>query len=483
MNEFATGTVLLAATLILGACRSLGPDFRAPDSPPPAHYGSADPAQADAGTAEARQRIPTGPVPRAWWHAFASPALDAMVEQSLAGSPTMASALATLAQAREAITAARGGEYPQVVLDALAGRGNPNAGAPQAIGNSSSVGTSLAYTVDAFGATSRRIEQAKALADLQQAQWQGTRLTLAGGTVAQAIALASATEQIGAVQDILSADQRNLELVRFSAARGRASGLDVLTAESQLAGDRALLPPLVQQAGAARHALAVLTGRYPAEGPVAAFDFSTLALPPELPLALPSELVHRRPDLQAAEAQLHAASAAIGIASAALYPTVTLSASFSAASASGPLFTHPSGLWGLAAELLAPVFDGGALRAQRAAAIDAYAAQLGNYRQALLVAFSQVADVLQALEDDAALVAAQRKALDTARATLDLTQQSYQAGQASLLQVLEAQRLFLQARLGHVLAQARRYADSAQFFIAMGGDSSVTAPPMAGQRP
>lgn len=243
----------------------------------------------------------------------------------------------------------------------------------------------------------------------------------------------------------------------------------MLTAESQLASDRALLPPLLQQASVARHAIAVLVGKESANWSAPDFDFGTLVLPSELPLSLPSDLVRHRPDIQATEAQLHAANAAIGIASAQLYPNITLTASWTAASAGGALFANPSHLWDIAADLVAPVFNGGTLQAQRNAAVDAYAAQLGTYRQTVLQAFAQVADVLQALANDAALLEAQRKALDVAQSTLDLTQQSYQAGQASFLQIIEAQRLYQQARLGYVRAKAQRYLDTLQLFVALGG--------------
>jgi NodT family efflux transporter outer membrane factor (OMF) lipoprotein len=265
-------------------------------------------------------------------------------------------------------------------------------------------------------------------------------------------------------------DQRNLDLVQLSAAAGRSAQLDVLTAQSQLASDRGLLPPVQQQASVARHALAVLAGTTAADWSPPGLELTQLALPRALPLSLPSELVRRRPDIVAAEAQLHAASAAIGVASAQLYPNLTLSASWTAAASSaGALFGSGSNLWNIAAGLVAPVFDGHTLAAQRSAAINAYAAQLGNYRQTVLQAFGQVADVLESLQNDAALLDAQRKALDTARAALDLTQQGYQAGQANLLQLLQAQRLYQQARLGHARASAQRYADTAQLFIVMGG--------------
>jgi len=462
----------LFLALLLTGC-AVGPDFVAPAAPTAARYTPNDPTRADGGDTEASQRMTQGAaVPAAWWRAFESPALDAVVDLSLRESPTLETAQATLAQAREAVSAARGALYPQIVIDVSAGRGKQSASGSAGVLNSSAVGPALSYDVDAFGATARLVEQAQALADYQEAQWQASRLALASGTVQQAVQLASAIEQTRAVQDIIAADQRNLELVRISQTAGKSAGLDVLTAESQLASDRALLPPLLQQASAARHAIALLAGKTSADWSPPEFDFTALALPGDLPVSLPSELVRRRPDIQAAEAQLRAANAAIGIATAQLYPSITLSASWtSAAAGSGALFSHSSSLWDVAAGLVAPVFNGGTLRARRNAAVDAYAAQLGTYRQTVLQAFSQVADVLHALDNDAALLAAQRKALDAAQATLDLTQQSFQAGQASFLQILEAQRLYEQARLGHVRAKAQRFLDTLGLYVAMGGSA------------
>lgn len=470
MSRTARAIAGAGLLVVLAGCAQVGPDFVAPPEQSVTRYSPADPMLDDAGPGEVTQRIVDGQSPVPWWQLFESSELDRLVDEALANSPAMEAARATLAQAGEGVVAARGARYPQLTLGASAGRGDQGAG----VANHSSAGATLAYGVDPFGATSRRIEQAQALKDLQKAQWESARLALTGGTVAQAIALASATEQRRAVQDIIDADERNLALVHLSTAAGKSAGLDVLAAESQLASDRALLPALEQQASAARHALAVLTGRPPALDSPVAFDFHLLALPASLPLSLPSQLVHRRPDIQAAECQLRAASAAIGIATAALYPSLMLTASYTASAIGGSaLFSHSRGLWDIAGDLLAPVFNGGALQAQRAAATDAYAAELGHYREAVLVAFGQVADVLHGLQHDAATLAAQRKALDAAQATLELTRQGYEAGQVSFLQVIEAQRLFQQARLGYVRAQAQRYVDTAQLFVATGGDAGM----------
>jgi NodT family efflux transporter outer membrane factor (OMF) lipoprotein len=458
----------LAAGLMLAGCAAVGPDYVRPAIAAPAHYGERDPAGADAGAMELSQAFAAGTAPSpAWWRGFRSPRLDALVDLALKASPTVASAAAILEQARASVRAARGSRLPQISLGAGADRASTGDGALYG----ASIGPALAFDADLAGAGARRVEQAQALELAQQAQWRASRLTLIGNIVSQAIALASALEQARAAQDILAADQRNLELVRVSVAAGKTAGLDALTAESVLAGDRALVPPLLQQASAARHALAILSGQNPDDAGASAldFDFTTLALPREIPLTLPSELLRRRPDIAQSEAQLHATNAAIGIAAAQLYPAVTLSAAWSRTAVGDSLFAHPATAWRIAADAVAPLFNGGTLRAQRDAAVQAYAAQLGVYRQTVLQAFAQVADALQALVNDAALLDAQRRALGAAQATLDLTQQSYQAGQASFLQVIEAQRLFQLARLGHVRANAQRYNDTLQLFLALGG--------------
>jgi NodT family efflux transporter outer membrane factor (OMF) lipoprotein len=464
------------ASVALSGC-AVGPDFVRPAAVDDreARYTASDPVTLGAESEPAIQTVRSGAtVPARWWNAFGSAALDRLVGETLAGSPTLEAARATLAQAEEALVVARGPYYPQVTVAGSATRGTARAGTSGL--NEFSVGPAVSLTPDLFGATARRLEQAAALADLQRAQYAAAYLALTGNTVLQSIALAAGNDQIGAVNDIIALDLRNLDLVQVSAEAGKASRLDVLTAQSQLASDRALLPPLQQQASVARHALTVLAGQTAARWSPPTFDLDTLFLPRELPLALPTQLVRSRPDIAGAEAQLRAANAAVGIATAQLYPNLTLNASWtSIAGTPGGLFSAGTNVWNLAADLLAPVFSGHALQAQRAAAVDAYAAQLANYRQTVLQAFGQVADVLEALQHDAALLDAQRKALDSARAVVDLTQQSYEAGQASLLQLLDAQRQYQQARLGYARSRSQRFADAAQLFIAMGGAAPLAA--------
>jgi len=464
-------TIVLALALLLCGCAA-GPDFRRPDAPRTSGYTSSGVTLPGAGSADPAQRlVDDAAVPERWWGVFHSAELDDVVRLAIEGNANLQAARASLAQAQEALASARGGLYPQV--DLAAGAARTSAGA-NVVGSGTrtqlNAGLTVSYNPDAFGAVSRLVEEQSALAEVQRYALAAAYLSLTGNAVAQAINIASARDQIAAVEDILAIDQRNLELVRISFESGKVARTDVLDAESQLASDRALLAPIRQQLSAAQHALAVLLGKPPAEWQAPAFDLARLDLPVELPVRLPSALARERPDILAAEAQLHAATAAIGVATAHLYPDLALSASWTQQAATlGVLFDGANGVAALAAQIAAPLFHGGALQAQRRAAVDAMSAQLALYRQTVLQAFGQIADTLRALQYDAEGLAAQREALEAAQASLELDQESYAAGQASLLQLLQSQRLYQQARLGYARARSQRYQDTVQLFLAMGG--------------
>jgi NodT family efflux transporter outer membrane factor (OMF) lipoprotein len=246
--------------------------------------------------------------------------------------------------------------------------------------------------------------------------------------------------------------------------------VDVVNAQSQLANDEALLPPLRRDLSSAANALAVLVGRTPDAAPAADFALDQFQPPEHLPLSLPSELAHRRPDIQAAEARLHAATAAVGVASANLYPQISLTATGSLqANQLRDLFEASSAAGGLTGSLTQPLFDNGALRAKKQAAIDAMHAVRANYEQVVLSAFGQVADALDALAHDQELLASEHSAVSVAADNLDLTRESYSAGNSGVLQVLEAQRQNQQARVGLVRAESQRLQDTVQLLLALGG--------------
>ncbi|NRO96972.1 efflux transporter outer membrane subunit [Paraburkholderia sp. NMBU_R16] len=453
----------------------VGPDYSRPVPSPTAGYTRSPLMLPSAGRTDVQQHIVPGEqISGRWWTLFQSRELDDTMTMALAGSPTLDTARATLAEARQAIAAARGGHYPQIDLGASVARARVTAGSNRRsnsrVENLFSIGPTVSFDADLFGRVPRQIEEQIALAQVAQYELAAAWLTLTGNAVIQAVDIASAREQIRAVEDIISVDEHNLELVRIEREAGKAATTDVLSAQSQLAADRTLLPPLEQQLSEASDALTILVGKTPAEWTPPRFDLERLYLPNALPVTVPSRFVRDRPDILAAEARLHAANAAIGVATAQLYPNIALTASWTqAAGTVGELFDRSSGLWSVAGGLTAPLFHGGTLKAQRQEAVDAFAAQLGIYRQTVLSAFGQVADTLRALEHDAAALDAQRNALDAAQASLALSQASYQYGQSSFIQVLEAQRLFGQARVGYAKSKGQRYIDTAQLFVSMGG--------------
>jgi NodT family efflux transporter outer membrane factor (OMF) lipoprotein len=275
---------------------------------------------------------------------------------------------------------------------------------------------------------------------------------------------------VATIETILEQDRDNLRLVRTAFETGQVARIDVVSAESQIASDSALVPPLRQELSRAHHALSLILGRTPDGELPKDLQLAQVALPLELPVSLPSELAHRRPDILAAEARLHAATSAVGVAESNLYPKIQLSATANQEAVTpGGLFDHSAFAWGLASGLTMPLFDGGTLRAEKRAAVDAMRASAATYEQTVLEAFSQVADLLDALSHDAEQLAAEDQAQQAADANLSLTRAAYQEGNVGVLQVLDAQRTYQQARLGYVKVLGQRYLDTVQLFLALGG--------------
>lgn len=470
-----TTALATGALALLSAC-TVGPDFKAPPAPASQHY---DQSAETAPTAPGTETISFGREIRGeWWSAFGSPKLDDVMRRAIAGNLDLAAADATIAQAAEAVTATTGGLYPQLEYGAQIGRQRSVDASPRPLTSSLyAIGPTVSFDLDIFGGTKRLVEQQGAFEDLQRHRFEAAYLTVTGEVASQAILEASARAQLDAMQILLGDDRKNLDLVRGAHLAGSVTQIDVALAESQLSQDETLLPPLAQQRDAARHALSVLAGKSPADWIAPDFDLADFVLPPDLPVSLPSELAHDRPDILGAEAELHAASAAIGVATANLYPHLNLSASLTQAAAGpGSLFAAGSTLWNVGAGLAGPIFHGGALRADRRAAIDGYTVALAHYRQTVVTALGQVADVLQAIGHDAAEDAAQQHTQAAAAASLRLNQDAYRSGEAGVLQVLDAQRSYQQALLGRIKAETARYLDATQLAVALGGNSVDAAP-------
>lgn len=461
---------ILCFTALTSAC-AVGPDFKTPDAPATLSY------TAEEDVLPAEQKMAMGKQLEAeWWTLFASEPLNGTIRQSLTGNYDIASARETLAQAEEAVKAESGAFWPQLSLSGTAGRqkygvalfGPSNFTIPPFTYYEAGAGVS--WTLDIFGGQRRRVERQKALAEYQAHALDAAYVTLSGNVVAQSLEIASAKEEIAAAERIIAEDGKTLKLVQASLTAGSGTKVDILSSQSQLDNDKTLLPPLKQRLAVARHALSILTGKAPADWTPPDFSLDEFTLPKELPVSLPSELVRKRPDILAAEANLHAASANIGVATANLYPSITLSANtLQEALTPHALFEGASNAWSLAAGITAPVFSGGTLSAEKREAEHAYQAALAQYKQTILTAFGQVADALTALAHDSEAVASQQQAVNTASASLDLARKSYQAGNSGLLQVQDAARQFAQAQLGLVRAQRQRYLDTAQLFVALGG--------------
>jgi NodT family efflux transporter outer membrane factor (OMF) lipoprotein len=458
--------ISLSALLLVSAC-TVAPDYAEPAAIGSTHYDTRAESQLAAGP----QRIKLGEKAAGdWWSAFNSPKLSLVMGQAIDGNLDLVAADARIRQAMNEVRAAKGGLYPQVDFGAQLSRSR-SAAAPQPLTSSLyALGPVVSFDLDIFGGTKRLVEQQQALADLQKHRSDAAYLTLTGQVASQAIQMGAARAQIAAVQILLDDDRRNLDLIRLAHQRGSVAQTDVALAESQLSQDQTLLPPLAQQRDAARHALAVLAGKGPDDMAVPDFDLTDFALPSDLPVSLPSELAHDRPDILEAEAQLHAASAAVGVATANLYPHLVLSGSFTQAAAGpGSFFDAGSALWSIGAGLAGPVFHGGSLDAERRAAIDGYDASLADYRNTVVKSLGQVADVLQAINHDAEQASAQDHALNAAEASLRLARAGYQAGEIDVLQVLDAERAYQRALLGQIGAQTAQCLDTAQLSVALGG--------------
>lgn len=477
----------LAGVVALGGC-AVGPEFRAPAAPAVAGYraDALPPATvaADAPTGDAQRFLAGADVPARWWSTFDSAELDRRVDQALANNPTIASAQAALRQAQEAAQAAGAALLPSVDARAGATRGTANAAAAGSAFSVYNAGVDVGYTLDLFGGVRRGVEAQLARTDLQRYLLQGTYLSLAANVATASFREAALREEIQATDEIIGTYREQLRTVEQQHAIGAKSLADVLALRSQVASASAQLPALRQQLARTQTQLATYLGRFPSEVDLVALELDGLRLPPAVPVSLPSTLVRQRPDILAAEAQLHQATAGVGVATANLLPQITLSASLGTqAFDAGDLFAAGSKSWSLGAGLLQPLFHGGALRAQKRAAEAALEQAAADYQSTVLTAFQNVADSLRALELGAEDLAAQAQAERSAARSLELVRTQYQEGAASYLQVLDATRQYQQARIGLIHARAARLADTAALYAALGGGWQSGAANLASATP
>jgi len=463
----------------LSAC-AVGPDFHAPALAQEESYVEDGMARQTAAASQAdvpAQNLGAGTqIIADWWTLFHSEPLNALVAAALRENAGLTAAEAALRQARETLRASAGSlEFP-AVNGALAASRERASGAAFGVASPASefnlynAQVSVSYTFDLFGGVRRQLEALQAQVGYQENQLRAAQLALSANVVTAVVRAAQLQEQIQALREVEKLQASGLEIVERRFALGAVTRTDLLSQRTALAQTRAAIAPLERQRAQTRHLLAVYLGKAPSQIEAMPIALGNLALPLDLPLSVPSDLVHQRPDILAAEDLLHAASAQVGVATANLYPQLTLSANGgSTALSTQQLFTAGSTVWGLTGSLVQPIFHGGALLAQRRAAVAAFDQAAAAYRQTVLLAFENVADVLRALEFDAQALAAQTEAYAQARAAADIAQRQFDVGAGSYLSLLTAQQQFAQSAVAVVQARADRYADTAALFQALGG--------------
>jgi NodT family efflux transporter outer membrane factor (OMF) lipoprotein len=477
--------VALAVAFALCGCAA-GPNFRPPEAPAIATY-TPEPQPAATASASgpggaAQHFVPAQTIGGAWWRSFGSATLDQLVQQALDDSPTLAQARMKLTQAQQDYLAQAGAtQWPELDASLKASRSKPDpaaAGLGDLVGGRSfppftlySAQVSVSYSLDLFGANRRTLEALVAQVDYQQYELEAARLSLAGNVVTAAVRRASLAKQIALSEALLAEQSRQLDITQQRFDAGGVSRMDLLSQRSQVEQTRASLAPLRTQLAQADHQLAVYMGLPPAQLPPTreadpgALDLDAFVLPPQVPLTLPSTLAQQRPDIRASEALLHQASANVGVATANLYPQITLSGS------TGPQGVRMSDLlnvWSVGAGLTQPLFHGGQLQAHKRSAEAAYEAALAAYRQTVLQGLQQVADALRALQQDALELESREQAQRDAQASAQIASQRYAAGGLSQLALLDTERQELQTTLDRTKVQAQRLADTAALYQALG---------------
>jgi NodT family efflux transporter outer membrane factor (OMF) lipoprotein len=464
----------------LAGC-AVGPNFHSPAPPATAQYtrGQQPEVTTDSPVpgGAAQTLVADRDIPADWYSLFQSEPLDELVRRALHDSPTVEAAKAALRSAEATYIAERGALLlPQadgqlgVTRSRVPGASFGDPSLPASVFTLYSAAVNVSYRLDIFGASRRQVEELRAQADFQRWELEAANLTLTGNVVTTAFDVASLRDQLTAVSEVVAAETEQYRVIQRQFEVGGASKSDVLSQQAQLAQTQTVVPGLEKALAQAQHRLAVLAGRTPDDASVPDFVLDGFTLPEQLPVSVPAKLVRQRPDVQAAEAQLHQSTAAVGLATANLLPQLNLTGSIGSESVTaGGLFGAGTGTWSAGASLLQPLFHGGELRYKRRAAVADLERADAQYRQTVLAAFQEVADTLRALEADARSLRAQVEAEQAAADALEIAKKQFQVGGISYVSVLNAQRLFLQARQSRVQAQAARYSDSAALFQALGG--------------
>jgi NodT family efflux transporter outer membrane factor (OMF) lipoprotein len=468
--------IAAALACLLCSC-AVGPNFHRPEPPAAKHYVySGDPTATVSAQGASQRFVPGARVAADWWRLFNSDRLNGLIAAAVRANPGLAAAQASLRESQDNLRSGFGIFYPHLGAEAGAAR---ERNAPVAIGLSNvpssvfnlfTLSGSVSYALDLFGGERRLVEGLGAEVELQRADEQAAYLALLSNIVNTVVARAAYRAQVADTQQLIELQREQVRLAQVQAQSGTQPYSTVLSLQSQLASYEASVPQLEQKVAQTEDLLATLVGQVPAGFAPPDIRLTDLSLPRDLPVSLPADLVRQRPDILAAEAAAHAASANIGVATAAMLPSVTLNAAYSANSTSTrQLFASQGQAWSVGGSIAQPLFEGGTLWFKRKAAVDDYQQAMALYRQTVLGAFQQVADTLRALDHDAAALVAEDAALQTAGEALHLVQTNYAAGLSTYLDVLNADTQYHQAQIADVGAMAMRYQDTIALYVALGG--------------
>lgn len=495
-------TALVAAGAVLAASCAVGPNFRKPEAPANAGYAPVPLPEASTSAkihgGEVQHFVAGRDIPFQWWQSFQCPALDSLIERAFKANPTITAAQAALAQAQELVYAQQGFYFPSVGATYQAERhkiaGNlTNDQAPGVQGNGDNLSAPLqspgvppytaplyynfqtaeltvGFVPDVFGGNRRQMESLAAQTEVQRYALEATYIALASNVAAAAIQEASLRAQIRATQAIIAADEKALQILRNQFRLGQAMRIDVAAQETALAQAKATLPPLQLQFEQGRDLIRALVGNLPNVDVPETFELDALALPPQLPVSLPSKIIEQRPDVRAAQAQLHAANAQVGVAAAAMLPQFPITGSYGGdADQFSWMFRHGGPFWNLVGDMTQPLFQGGTLLHRKRAANEALKQAAAQYQSAVITAYQNVADTLHASLSDADALAANVDAENAAKVTYDLTLRQMQAGYVNTLILIAAETAYDQALLSRVQSQAARYGDTVALFQSLGG--------------
>ena len=454
----------IAMTMTLTAC-AIGPDFKSPGSPAVQGYL---PGQTVTRAID---------VPGRWWEKFRSTNLNRLVEDGITYNTDLQAAEAAVRAAQANALAQRGALFPVVSTgfdgirqrvalgstgtDAVNGAGIYNLYTPQ---------VTVGFTPDVFGGIRRSIESAQAVAELEAFQREGVYLTLSSNIALAAIQEGSLRGQIAATQRLIDLQNQSLNILKLQNERGQIAMPDVVAQETAVAQARLLLPSLEKQLAQQRNLLAYLTGRTPSDATFPVFRLSSFRLPSPLPRSFPADLIRQRPDVRAAEANLRAANAQIGVAMANRLPQFTLTANAgSTALTVGKLFAPETIIASVAGSAVQTIFDAGTLEQKQVVAEAQTDQALALYRSAVLAAFRNVADVLRALESDNRALNAAIAAETSANRSIELARTQIERGQVAISVVIVAQQSYLQASLARVQAEAARLSNIVALYQALGG--------------